>query len=303
VDILRLIQTTIDKKVELALNLDETLPEIEADPGQMQQLIMNLIINASEAMQGRDGKVVISTRTIDVDPKFIAQTFRSDTPFLTVGQYVLLEVQDMGCGMSEETLSKIFDPFFTTKFTGRGLGLAAVSGILRGHRGAVRVDSHLNEGTTFKIFLPVAQSPQPKSRVTGGPSPDTVNPPGWGTILLADDEDTVRRVAQAALQRSGYEVVLATDGKQAVELFKKDHGNIRLIILDLTMPVMGGEEALVKLREVDPLIPVLLSSGYNQVEIIQRFTKQTITGFIQKPYTVAQLNEAVTNALPGHNAG
>jgi len=297
VEILNLIRTVLDKKVEVVLALDESLPLIEADPGQMQQLIMNLIINASESMNGKEGKVAVSTCVVDVDPVFLAQTFRSVEPSLTVGPYVKFEVHDTGSGMSEEVLSKIFDPFFTTKFTGRGLGLAAVSGILRGHLGAVRVYSHPGQGTTFKVFLPVARELPPVPALAP-PIRATPLLKGWGTILLADDEDTVRNVGKTSLQRFGFDILLAENGEKAVALFKENRETIRLIVLDLTMPVMGGEEALTLLREIDPQVPILLSSGYNQVEIIRRFTTQSISGFIQKPYTVTQLNEAVAIALP-----
>jgi CheY-like chemotaxis protein len=150
---------------------------------------------------------------------------------------------------------------------------------------------------TLLDFLPVAPRVQEKSIAAAAPSPYTMNQRGCGTILLGDDEESVRQVAQAALQRLGYEVLLAKDGKHAVELFKDHRGKIRLIVLDLTMPVMNGEEASVLLRDADPVIPILLSSGYNQVEIIERFAKQNITGFIQKPYTVTQLKEAIANVL------
>lgn len=162
----------------------------------------------------------------------------------------------------------------------------------------MRVYSHEGHGTTFKIYLPVADPVSPKSKAAEEPGPASIHRRGWGAILLADDEETVRRVAQTALQRSGYEVVLAKDGKEAVDLFAKYRGKIRLIILDLTMPVISGEEAIIKLRRLDPQIPILLASGYNQVEIIRRFTKQKITGFVQKPFTIAQLHEAVAKALP-----
>ena len=296
VNILWLIQTTIDKNVELVLSLDETIPPVEADPGQMQQIIMNLVINASEAMQAEPGKLVISTAAIDIDSTFIGQTFRSDEPALSVGRYVRLEVHDTGTGMSEETMEKIFDPFFTTKFTGRGLGLAAVSGILRGHRGAVRVYSHLGQGTTFKIFLPAAWQ-SAHTNVGADLTSNEMNRRGWGTILIADDEESFRRIEEVSLRRAGYDVLLATDGKQAVDIFKEHRRDIRLIILDLTMPSMNGEESLNLLRGVDRDVPILLSSGYNPVEIIRRFKPQNIAGFIQKPFTVKQLNAAVEKAL------
>jgi CheY-like chemotaxis protein len=276
--------------------LDENLPDIHADPAQMQQLIMNLVINASEAMEGVSGQVIVSTAVTEVGPFPIAQTFRSDEPSLPAGRYVRLEVRDTGSGMSEETVSRIFDPFFTTKFTGRGLGLAAVSGILRGHRGAVRVDSQPGRGTTFTVLLPIV-SDDANISLTEDPDSEATDCTGWGTILLTDDEELVRSTAKAALEQLGYKVLLAQNGKEAVDVFRDHRATIRLIILDLTMPVMSGEEALAPLRALDPSIPILLSSGYNQAEITRRFTEQKITGFIRKPYSVTQLNEAVAKAL------
>ena len=179
-EILQLIRTTIDKNVELVLSLDESLPMIEADANQIRQLIMNLVINASEAMEGREGKVTISTMMVEADRPFVAHTFRSDQPYLSVGGYIEFEVRDTGSGMSEETLSRIFEPFFTTKFTGHGLGLAAVSGILRGHGGAVRVYSECGRGTTFKVFLPVVREAQQISEV---PDRSVSSDLSWGRIL------------------------------------------------------------------------------------------------------------------------
>lgn len=298
-DVLKLIQFSIEKKVELVLSLDENLPLIEADPGQMQQVLMNLVINGSEAMEGREGKVLISTAEINADGAFNALTFRSGEPSLTAGHYVAVEVHDTGCGMNEATLSRIFDPFFTTKFTGRGLGLAALSGIVRGHRGAVQVSSQVGNGTTFKVFFPVAETLKTTVAIESVPQVGVVA--GWGNVLLVDDEETVRRVGKIALERNGYDVMLAENGKLAVDLFKQHSGNLRLVILDLTMPVMGGEEAMSLLREIDPCVPILLSSGYNQVEIIRRFTTQHVNGFIQKPYSISQLTNAVTKVLQGKN--
>ncbi len=295
-NILRLIQSAIGREVELILSLDKTLPAVEADLGLMQQLIMNLVINASEAMQGAAGKIVISTAALDIDATFIGQTFRSDEPSLTVGRYVRLEVHDTGAGMSEDVLARIFDPFFSTKFTGRGLGLAAVSGILRAHRGAMRVYSHVGLGTTFKVFLPAAAE-VPRPSAAADSNTDATNRRGWGTVLMADDEESFRLVARASLQKVGYEVLLAEDGRQALELFKEHRETIRLVILDLTMPFMNGAESLAALRKEDPQIPILLSSGFNQVEMVRRFEPHRIAGFIQKPFTARQLNTAVAMAL------
>jgi len=284
-EILPLIQPMIDKKVEVALVLAEQLPDIESDRGQLQQLIMNLVINGAEAMGGAQGRVIVTTSAIDVDETFLSEVLSDHE--IPVGRYVCLEVRDTGMGMSEETKSKIFDPFFTTKFTGRGLGLAAVSGIVRGHKGALRVYSSLGQGTTFKIFLPALA-------VKGGdgsskPRPDS----GAGTVLLVDDEETVRKVGRICLEGQGFRVLLACNGREAVELFQLRSGEIALVILDMTMPVMSGQEALRLLREIRPEVPVIVCSGYNEAQVLRKLTEQGVGCFIQKPYSSSTLLQKV----------
>ncbi len=297
-EILRLILPMIDKAVTVELKLDENLPSVEADQGQMQQLIMNLAINGAEAMSGQPGRVTIMTYAADIDETFIAH--RLPAHEIGPGRYVCLEVQDTGCGMDEETKSKIFDPFFTTKFTGRGLGLAAVSGIVRGHKGALRVSSTVGVGTTFRVFLPAmagghaaVKKPAEAGRLQAG----------QGTVLLVDDEEIVRRIARASLERQGYKVLVANNGREAIEVFKSQAHAVQLVILDMTMPVMGGEETLGNLREIRSDVPVIVCSGYNEVEVIRRFTSQGIAGFIQKPYTAASLAGTVKAVIDAHQTG
>ena len=292
-EILPLIQPMVDKDVEIQLHLAEKLPCIEADSGQMQQLIMNLIINGAEAMGGRSGRVIVTTIVTDVDETFIAHMFSAHE--IPPGRYVCLEIQDTGSGMNEETKAKIFDPFFTTKFTGRGLGLAAVSGIVRGHKGALRVYSSLGEGTTFKVFLPALASKGQEAKADKGV--DAKRLLGQGTILLVDDEELVRQVGRACLERQGYSVLLANNGREAITMFRSQSTEITLIILDMTMPVMGGEEALGRLREIRPDVPIIVCSGYNEVEVIRKLTSQGVAGFIQKPYTSASLTGKVKLVL------
>jgi CheY-like chemotaxis protein len=194
--------------------------------------------------------------------------------------------------MDPETISRIFDPFFTTKFMGRGLGLAAVLGIVRGHKGGLKVYSNPGQGSVFKVVLPVSPA-----RAVRKASPVRTEFFGSGTILVVDDEEVVRRTAQAALERYGYSVLVARNGREAIEVFQKQPDRIRLVLLDMTMPVMSGEEAVQHLKEIRSDIPVIASSGYNQVVAIRRFAGKPLAGFIQKPYSSAQLAERVKATL------
>ncbi len=286
-----LVQTSIPKQAQLRLQLADGLPAVEADAGQLQQIVMNLVINGAEAIGPEGGTVLVRTGAQMVDEQYIG-TISGDAAQLRPGQYVMLEVHDTGCGMTAETLSRIFDPFFTTKFTGRGLGLSAVQGIVRAHRGAMKVYSQPGQGTTFKILLPAS----------AGAAVET--PPSWtgdlagsGAILIVDDEDIVRETARHTLQRYGYKPVLARNGGEAVELFTLEPDRFALVLLDLTMPVMGGEQALRALQAIRPNVRVLLSSGYNEVEAVQRFAGKGLAGFLQKPYTSLALASKVKEVL------
>jgi len=208
---------------------------------------------------------------------------------------VRLEVSDNGCGMSAEIQDRIFDPFFTTKFTGRGLGLAAVQGIVRAHHGAIRVESAPGVGTTFRILLPAAaerpRPPRPQARPADAES--------CGTVLIIDDEEMVRRTAQMALQARGYRTLTAENGREGVEIFEREAARISAVILDMTMPVMTGEQALPLLKQVRQSVPVILSSGYTEADVAKRFGERALDGFIQKPYTAANLAKAVQEAIRG----
>lgn len=196
--------------------------------------------------------------------------------------------------MDPETLSRIFDPFYTTKFTGRGLGLAAVLGIVRGHKGALRVYSEKGRGTTFKVLLPALEQAAPS--VQAGKD-DGRSWHGSGLVLLADDEDSIRSMGRRLLERAGFEVVVAADGKEAVELFMQRQAEVRLVVLDMTMPHLDGEACYRELRRIQPVVKVIMTSGYNEQEVINRFLGKGLAGFVQKPYKASDLLSVVRGVL------
>jgi two-component system, cell cycle sensor histidine kinase and response regulator CckA len=288
-----LLNVSISKKVVIKYNFFPSLPSVMADATQMRQVAMNLITNASEAIGEQSGVVTLSTGVMDCDDEYLKGVVR-DTELHASGQYVYLEVSDTGCGMDQETVGKIFDPFFTTKFTGRGLGLAAVLGIVRGHKGAMRVYSEKGRGTTFKMLLPVHHGEVPASeRASDGSQ-------GWrgsGVVLLADDEESIRSMGRRLLERAGFQVLLAADGQEAIDLFVRNQAQIRLVILDMTMPHLDGEACYRELRRISPGIKVIMTSGYNEQEVISRFVGKGLAGFVQKPYKAIELLSSVRKVL------
>ncbi|MGO4885164.1 MAG: PAS domain S-box protein [Bryobacteraceae bacterium] len=288
-----LLRTAIPKSVELKLDLAPKLPLIEADTVQIQQVIANLVVNGAEAIgEAVPGRVTIRTSARQIGDTEAAEFSKGDQA--APGSYVQIEVIDTGQGMDETTKTRIFDPFFTTKFTGRGLGLAAVQGIVRAHRGAIRVYSTPEQGSTFSILIPAAGDAADPNR---GPYADARRMPAGSVALVIEDEKTVRTLADSVLTRAGMKVMLAENGKRGVEIFREHHGEISMVILDLQMPVMGGEEALALLRQINPGVPVILSSGFEQSEAQRRFAALQPVHFLQKPYTAGRLAEAVAAAL------
>jgi nitrogen-specific signal transduction histidine kinase/CheY-like chemotaxis protein len=287
-----LVQASVPKTVALRLRLAPGLPPVVADVAQLQQLIMNLVINGAEAIGDHPGSVTVTTgEQQTVDGESIGTTVGADP--VTPGKYVFFEVQDNGAGMDGATIAKIFDPFFTTKFTGRGLGLSAALGIVRGHEGFMQVASSPGRGSTFKVLFPAARekiTPPPVRVVNEDLS-------GSGVILLVDDEVLVRRTAATTLAHHGYTILEAGNGLEAIELFQRNSSRIALVVLDLSMPLMGGEECLSRLKSIKPDVPVLLSSGFSETEAARRFQSTGVASFLQKPYTAQQLAELVKAAL------
>jgi PAS domain S-box-containing protein len=283
-DVSELLAATLPKPVRLNLQLAPSLPPVQADPRQIQQLIFNLVINAGEAIGDQAGVVTVETGVRD-----LPQGAPASPPFgrLAPGQYVYAAVQDTGGGMDAATRSRIFEPFFSTKFTGRGLGLAAALGIARAHHGVIHVQSEPGRGSRFELLAPAAETHA--IQMPAGDMEVIVA----RTILVVDDEDIVRRTTQSVLERRGYRVLLAENGQQAVEIFRQLSGEVSLVLLDLTMPVMGGEEAARFLHAIRHDVPILVSSGYNESEVARRFAGSRVAGYLRKPYTAAALLDRV----------
>jgi PAS domain S-box-containing protein len=289
-----LIQSAVPKNVKLVFDLADDLPPIEADASQLQQLVLNLVVNGAEAIGEERGRVTIATRTQAVDEAYLRTLLLDE--HVKAGLYVVLEVSDTGSGMDEETQARIFDPFFTTKFVGRGLGLAAVQGIVRGHKGAMKVDSQAGEGTTLRVFLPASgEAAAAAHSPRMAPAQDTMAEAE--TILVIDDEEIVRSTADSALRRLGYNVITAADGSRGVELLREQGQSIRLVLLDLSMPGVSGEETMREIRKIRPDVPVVLSSGYSEAYALRRFEDQQLAGFLQKPYTGRTLALRVREAI------
>ncbi|MCX7819505.1 MAG: PAS domain S-box protein [Kiritimatiellae bacterium] len=294
-EMLGLLRTTISKRAVLNVHLEPNIPPVRADPSQIRQVVMNLVINASEALGDRSGTITVRTGVTRCDRAYLDQAaFETNLP---EGLYVLLEVADTGCGMDPATLGRIFEPFFTTKFAGRGLGLSAVLGIVRAHKGGIKVYSEPGKGSLFKVLLPASPAP-----IVEEPAllPELAGHEG-GLVLFVDDEESVRALGGRMLERMGFRVVLAADGREALEMFSNRPKEWVLVVLDLTMPRMDGEETFRRLREVRPDLPVILASGYTADELSARFASKGFAGFLQKPFTIAELQKAAAVALRGHS--
>ncbi len=287
-----LLWATLPKTVQLELRFAPRLPPVMADPTQLRQVVMNLITNAADASESRGGamQVAASEILLDVAPDGLAPTLE-----LVPGRYVRVLVQDHGEGMDEATVARMFEPFFSTKFAGRGLGLAAVLGILRSHRGGIAVHSKPGDGTTVELFLPVAtQTPAQEPAPTGElPHPSAERP----CVLVVDDEQLVRDVAVRMLEAAGYEVLSARDGVQGLEVFTENVERVQAVVLDMAMPGLDGSEVFKELRALSPTVPVLFSSGYLDPDLPIGPGGSHRVDFLQKPYRMAVLAERIEQLL------
>ncbi|MBP8056021.1 MAG: tetratricopeptide repeat protein [Chloroflexi bacterium] len=290
---LHLFEASIPKNVQLYSDLTSNLPLIEADAGQMQQVVMNLIINGVEAIGDQSGRVLVATGVENIDIDNGHYWHYAGTP-LAPGTYVTLEIHDTGCGMNQATLNKIFDPFFTTKQTGHGLGLAAVLGIMRGHHGGIYVYTEPGRGTTFKLLFPIPITPTETVMLDTTHHSLTIQ---TALVLVIDDEEPVCTAISDILASEGIHTLVATNGHAGLTLYQAHQNDIHLVILDLSMPGLSGEETFRHLHRINPEVRVMLSSGYSQVEATSRFTGKGLVAFIQKPYAATTLLQKVKQVL------
>ncbi|HEV8132311.1 MAG TPA: PAS domain S-box protein [Acidobacteriota bacterium] len=291
-EIADLLESIISKKAILKYDFRPDLPAIQADATQLRQVIMNLITNASEALGDKTGVISVRTGVEEADRAYLSENHQVGD--LAKDKYVYLEIADSGSGMDAETKGKIFDPFFTTKFPGRGLGLAAVLGIVRGHRGTIRVDAEPGRGTTFRVLFPCTEEPEQERAVT---AQQRKSWQGSGTVLVVDDEEGVRDAARSILEESGFVVLAAHDGREGVEVFRKHSKEIVAVLLDMTMPHMNGEETFREIRRIQADAQVILSSGYDAENTANRFAGEGLAGFIHKPYQAEALIEKLREVL------
>jgi len=288
----QLLETAVGRRGAIVYGCSP-VPAIEADPGQVRQVVMNLITNAADALGDGGGTITVCTGTVDADAELLGASLAGEQA--VSGAYVFIDVADTGHGMDDTTRARIFDPFFTTKVSGHGLGLAAVLGIVRNHSGAVHVKSTTGIGTSIRVLLPQAGAAATEAGV-----PATTAPGGWrgaGTVLVVDDEVEVREVAEAKLRRRGFDVMTATDGHEAVASLREHGSKIVCVLLDLEMPNLGGEAAFHAVREVAPTVPVVISTGYHEHASLLRIREDDRSGLLPKPYSAAQLASALRSAL------
>ncbi len=290
-DTAELLRTSLPRRARVTLVAAADLPAVEADATQIRQVVMNLLTNAAESLPESGGDVRVEITRADIDERAATDVFADSE--VAAGSFVVVEVRDTGCGMDDSTRRRMFDPFFTTKPTGHGLGLAAAMGIIRGHRGTIRVYSQPQQGTTVRVFLPATAE-----RLARENPPQMVpQPNARSTVLVVDDESAVRDFARAVLEHHGFEVLEAVEGGEALTVFAEHGARIGVALLDLTMPGLDGEETFRALRATAPDLRVILSSGYNEQQATSRFAGLGLAGFLRKPYRAQQLLEMINAEL------
>ena len=290
-EVVYMLKTIISQNVEIKTFFPAHVPTIRGDASQLKQVVMNLLLNASEAIGEAQGVVLISLSKAVIEPGQSGIDYFGNS--IAPGGYLVIEVNDNGCGMNEETRRRIFEPFYTTKFTGRGLGLSAVLGIIAAHKGALQLASLPDHGTTFKVYLPA----QVITSAEEDRAPQTAEEQwkGNGTILLAEDEVQVALTLKAMLEELGFNVITAPDGKKAVELYQKNAAEVTLVVTDIGMPIMNGYELFQELKKINPKLPIIISSGFGDKEVAATIPRDAIAGLVSKPYRL----DALKNVLKG----
>jgi signal transduction histidine kinase len=291
-----LFRTSVSRNIELNINPAPGLPVINADHGQVQQVIMNLMINASEAIGTSPGVISLCTGVLECDDQYLSASRVDEKP--PVGTFAFLEVSDTGSGMNNETQLRLFDPFFTTKFAGRGLGMSAVLGIVRAHKGAILLKSEVGHGATFRILFPVnTEETGPVYETTMPAARSLIPRPLNCTVLVVDDEDLVREMCIAFIRSLGFQAIGAADGYEALRLFREHANEITLVILDMTMPRMDGASTFYELRKIRPDVRVIISSGYSEENVTSQFTEVVPAGFIHKPFRTEILQSKIEQVM------
>jgi len=288
----KLIRASVSSNIALKIKLSSDLPGIEGDRAQIQQLILNFIVNSADAIGSVSGEIKVSSGMKNMKQEQLVKLFNGAE--LPEGEYVILEVRDTGCGMSKKMQDKIFDPFFTTKETGSGLGLSAVLGIVRGHHGALQVFSTPGKGSAFRVYLPSTTQPINEQVVS------TVEVDAWqgdGKVLVVDDDLRVRNVARSFVEKLNFEVITAEDGREGLDVFGKHHHHLAVVLLDMTMPVMGGVEAMAGMRQIDSSVPVIIVSGYSEIEAGALIRGDRPDAFLQKPFKAKSLKTALYEVM------
>jgi CheY-like chemotaxis protein len=290
----QMLEVSVPKTTQLQYALGSSSPRIIGDVGQIQQVIMNLIINAGEAMGPNPGYIILRTDQVELRENDTGYWKYTNIP-LAPGSYAKIQVRDTGSGISQETLTRIFDPFFTTKFTGRGLGLAAVLGIIKGHKGGLRIESEEGKGTLFEVVLPIANS-SAASKTQEKKKNAPIDGKGK-TILIIDDDPFVFDLLNDTLTEARFTVTGAMDPVKGIEIYSRNHASIDLIILDYSMPGMDGKKAFQELLMINQQAKILLCSGYTEEETLTQFGNVRPAGFFQKPYKAHELLERMAQVL------